>query len=167
MNRHIFQIVRDFLIYISRFTGLTYNEINIIVYFFLIPFSWFILIDIIYGFHYFKLTFTVICLGFYFTCRDFESFSNRLFDKSVSFLNYFNNYGSNYVASSVWICVFLPIMIYGLLVYLIIKKNIWTNSILWKIKRMISYHTHLFVKKWEWGKLKRVLFKGWWVVSGI
>ena len=149
MNRHIFQIVRDFLIYISRFTGLTYNEINIIVYFFLIPFSWFILIDIIYGFHYFKLTFTVICLVFYFSCRDFESFSNRLFDKSVSFLNYFNNYGSNYVASSVWICVFLPIMIYGLLVYLIIKKNIWTNSILWKIKRMISYHPHLFVKKWD------------------
>ena len=155
MNRHIFQIVRDFLIYISRFIGLTYNEINIIVYFFLIPFSWFILIDIIYGFHYFKLTFTVICLVFYFSCRDFESFSNRLFDKSVSFLNYFNNYGSNYVASSVWICVFLPIMIYGLLVYLIIKKNIWTNSILWKIKRMISYHPHLFVKKWGWGRLKK------------
>jgi hypothetical protein len=124
LNRHIFQIVRDFLIYISRFTGLTYNEINIIVYFFLIPFSWFILIDVIYEFHYFKLTFMVICLVFYFSCRDFESISNRLFDKSVSFLNYFNNYGSNYIASSVWICVFLPIMIYGLLVYLIIKKYI-------------------------------------------
>ena len=138
MNEHIFKLVSDFLIYISRLTGLTYNEINIVVYFFLIPFSWFVLIDVIYGFHYFKLTFTVICLVLYFSCRDFESFSNRLFDKSVSFLNYFNNYGSNYVASSVWICVFLPIMIYGLLVYLIIKKNIWANS------NIPEFGTHFF-----------------------
>ena len=44
-----------------------------------------------------------------------------LFDKSVLFLNYFDKYGSNYVASSVWICVSLPIAIYAILIFLIFK----------------------------------------------
>lgn len=121
MNRLIFKIVANSLLFIGSKTGLTYKEINIIMYYFAIPFSWLFLIDIIFKFHYFKIAFVIFTLGFIAGCRNFRTYSDWLFDKSVSFLNYFNKYGSNYVASSVWICVSLPIVIYAILLYLIIK----------------------------------------------
>ena len=121
MNKIIFKIVADSLSFIGNKNGLTYNEINIIIYFFCIPFSWLCLLDIVFHFHYFKIAFVVFALGFIFGCRDFKTYSDWLFDKSVSFLNYFNKYGSNYVASSVWICVSFPIAIYTILIYLIFK----------------------------------------------
>jgi hypothetical protein len=116
----IFRIVANLLVYIGRKTGLTYNEINIVVYYFLIPFSWLILLDIIFDFHYLKIAFVVYCLGFAVGCRNFRTYSDWLFGKSVSFLNYFNRFGSNYVASSVWICVSIPILIYAILFILIL-----------------------------------------------
>lgn len=121
MHKYIFRIVADGLIQISRLTGFTYNEINILVYYFLIPFSWCFLLDLILKVHYCKIAFALCCLGFFIGCRDFRAYSDWLFDKSVSFLQYFNRYGSNYVASSVWICVSLPILVYAILFYMILK----------------------------------------------
>ena len=121
MNKIIFKIVAKSLSFIGRKTLLTYNEINIIIYYFVIPFSWFLLLDIFFTFHYFKLAFAIFTLGFIVGCRDFKSYSDWLFHKSVSFLNYFNKYGSNYIASSVYICVLLPIVIYVILIFLIFK----------------------------------------------
>jgi hypothetical protein len=82
-------------------TRLTYNEINIIVYYFIIPFTWIILLDIIFNFHYLKISFAFFCLGFFVGCRDFKKYSNWAFNKSVDFLNYFNRFGRNYYKSSV------------------------------------------------------------------
>jgi len=121
MNTIIFKIVANCLSFIGSKTGLTYNEINIIVYYFAIPFSWFCLLDILFSFHFFKIAFAVFTLGFIVGCRNFKTYSDWLFDKSVSFLNYFNKFGSNYISSSVWICVSLPIVIYAILIYLIYK----------------------------------------------
>ncbi len=121
MNRIIFKIVAEGLALIGEKTGLTYNEINIIVYYCCIPFSWLALLDVIFGFHYFKLAFAIFTLGFILGCRNFRTYSDWLFDRSVSFLNYFNKYGSNYVASSVWICVAVPIAIYVILLCLVFK----------------------------------------------
>jgi hypothetical protein len=121
MIKKIFKIVANSLLFIGRKTGLTYNEINIIVYYFGIPFSWLCLLDLLFNFHYFKITFAIFTLGFIVGCRDFKTYSDLLFKKSVSFLNYFNKFGSNYVASSVWICVSLPIAIYAFLLFLIFK----------------------------------------------
>jgi hypothetical protein len=120
MIKIIFKIVASCLSLIGRKTGLTYNEVNIIVYYFIIPFSWMCLLDVIFQFHFFKLVFAIFTLGFIFGCRNFKTYSDWLFDKSVSFLNYFK-YGSNYVASSVWICVSLPVVIYIILIFLIFK----------------------------------------------
>lgn len=103
--------------------GVTYNEINILVYFFVIPFSWAVMLDAIFKFHYLKIFFILMSFGFYLGCRDFEKYSNWLFQKSVDFLNYFNSITSSYVSSSVWICVALPLVIYGLLGWAIIKYN--------------------------------------------
>jgi len=120
MNQLIFRIVANSLYLIGNKTGRTYNEINIIVYYFMIPFSWLVLLDIIFSFHYLKIAFVIFTLGFTVGCRNFKTYSDWLFYKSVSFLNYFNKYGSNYISSSVWICVSIPIVIYAILIYLII-----------------------------------------------
>lgn len=121
MNNLIFRIVANSLSIIGKKIGLTYNEVNIIVYYFIIPFTWLCLLDIIFNFHYFKIAFTIFTMGFIIGCRNFKTYSDWLFDKSVSFLNYFNKYGSNYIASSVWICVSLPIFIYAILIFFILK----------------------------------------------
>jgi hypothetical protein len=121
MIRFIFKIVAESLVFIGEKTGFTYNEINIIVYYFFIPFSWLAFLDVIFDFHYLKLAFAVFTFGFIVGCRNFRTYSDWLFDRSVSFINYFNKYGSNYVASSVWICVAVPIAIYAILLFLIFK----------------------------------------------
>ena len=117
----VFEIVRDFLFWLSRLTDLTYNEINIICYYFLIPFTWLCLVDVIFDFHYLKIAFVVYSLGFYVGCRNFRIYSDWLFNMSVSFLNYFNRFGSNYVATSVWVCVSIPVLIYAILFIIIFK----------------------------------------------
>ncbi len=121
MNNKIFKIVANFLIITGRKTGFTYYEVNIIVYFFIIPFTWICLLDVIYKFHYFKISFLIFALGFFVGCRNFKTYSDWLFAKSVSFLNVFNKFGSNYIASSVWICVSLPLAIYAILLFFVFK----------------------------------------------
>lgn len=48
--------------------------------------------------------------------RDFRTLSESLFRKSVDFLPLFDRMGSNYVVSSVVICVVLPLLVYGALI---------------------------------------------------
>ncbi len=122
MNNIIFNSVANTLEAVSRITRLTYNQINIILYYFLIPFSWFLMLDIIFEFHYLKMAFVIFTIGFFVGCRDFRTYSDWLFYRSVVFLNYFNKFGSSYLISSVWICVSIPIAIYVLLFYLILSN---------------------------------------------
>jgi hypothetical protein len=102
-------------------TGRTYNEMNIIVYYFMIPYSWLLMLDAIWGFHYCAIVGGVFYLLLWLAIKNFKSFSDDVFELSVKFLNSFNKYGSNYVASSVWICVAVPLVIYGVLIYFIIQ----------------------------------------------
>ena len=53
----IFQLVANSLFRVSQILGLTYNEINIILYYLIIPFTWLVLLDKIFKFHYLKITF--------------------------------------------------------------------------------------------------------------
>ncbi len=117
-SKRIFTIVADALRSLARLTGFTYNEINVLLYYFFIPFTWLILLDIILHIHYLKIAGFIFCLGFFAGCKDFKEYSDWLFFKSVIFLNFFNRFGSNYIKSSVWICVSVPIFIYAILFYL-------------------------------------------------
>jgi len=123
MINKIFRLVANALIALARITGLTYNEINILVYYFFIPFTWLVMLDEIFDFHYLKAACIVFCIGFAFGCRDFKNYSNWAFKRSVDFLNFFNRFGSNYYKSSVWICVATPTVIYGFLAYLVFKNG--------------------------------------------
>ena len=112
----VFDLVRDALVYLSKVTGRTYVEINIIVYFIVIPCSWLAMLDLLVGTRcVITILFLMAWLTFLSVRGNFRSFSESLFSKSVEFLLFFDRFGSNYVVSSVFICVVLPMLIYGAL----------------------------------------------------
>lgn len=122
MIHFTFNLVAQWLHQLAKFTKLTYNQINIIVYFAVIPLSWFVLLDFYFSGYFFTIGFLIFLIGIKVGCRNFKQYSDELFMKSVHFLNYFNRFGSNYYKSSVLICVAVPIFIYSVLFYLILVK---------------------------------------------
>ena len=118
MIRTIFSIVALILNKIAGLLHLTYNEINIIVYYFLIPLSWTIILDVWIGLPIITLIFLCIWVGIYIaTYKFFKEWCDWVFEDSVKFLNYFNRWGGNYILNSVIICVVIPIVIYLVLLY--------------------------------------------------
>jgi hypothetical protein len=103
--------------------GITYNEINIIVYYLLIPLTWTIMFDFYIGTPITTYALIFIWFGIKIgTWGRFREWSDWAFMRSVDFLNYFNRWGGNYVLNSVIICVLVPILIYvGLILLLTIK----------------------------------------------
>jgi len=118
MNK-IFNIVYHIVIWLSELTGFTYREMNIIVYFIILPFIYFALIDRTFKFHYAKIGFSITTILALIAIPDFKSFSSLLFDKSVDFLNWFDVLGWNYIEASVIICVVLPVLLLIFFFYLI------------------------------------------------
>jgi hypothetical protein len=117
MISRTFDFVANWLFAMSKKIGVSYNEMNIIVYFIFIPITWLFMIDILiptYGF--LSVTYGLIWNIYLLKLKNPSRSADRLFNKSVDFLNYFNRFGSNYVASSVIICVILPIIIYAVLI---------------------------------------------------
>ncbi len=103
-----FQVVYSLLNWIAEVTGFTYNEVNIITYYIVLPFAYVILADRILKKHLMKILYAIgvtVCL---LSVDDFTSFSDWLFQKSVDFLLSFQLLGWNYIVSSVLICVVFP-----------------------------------------------------------
>ncbi|MCM1292363.1 MAG: hypothetical protein NC230_02125 [Bacteroides sp.] len=101
--------------------GLTYNEVNILVYYLLIPLSWTIMIDCLIGIPVTTFALLFIWMGIFIaTRRHFREWCDRSFQYSVDFLNWFNRWGSNYELNSVVICVAVPLVIYITLAILLI-----------------------------------------------
>ena len=103
--------------------GITYNEINIIVYYWLIPLTWTIMLDFWLGTPITTYALIFMWMGIKIgTWGRFKEWSDWAFMRSVDFLNYFNRWGGNYVLNSVIICVVVPILIYAGLVLLLLTK---------------------------------------------
>lgn len=116
----IFAVVAGIEHMIAKLIGATYNEVNIVVYYLLIPLSWMIMVDYITRLPFLTAMF-VIAWGI-FLWKDQMTFKYRcdwMFSKSVDFLLWFKRIGWNYVVSSVIICVIVPILIYIELIYAI------------------------------------------------
>lgn len=119
----IFSKTADLLQRLARKFNITYNEINIIVYYFCIPLIWTVMIDYIISL---PLT-TPYLLGFW-TCiwvfmgREFRSFCDQLFRISQEFLLLFQRFKWNYYKASVIICVYVPILFTAMLLYLVYIK---------------------------------------------
>ena len=108
---------------IAKLTGSTYNEVNIVVYYMLIPLSWTVMIDVIAQTPLLSPMFIIAWIIFLW--KDDMKFRDRsdwAFAKSVEFLLWFQKIGWNYVVSSVIICVVVPIMIYIELIFAMIKQ---------------------------------------------
>ena len=117
----IFRKVADALIYGASAMDITYNEINIIVYYLLIPLTWTIMLDFYIGTPIMTYALIFIWFGIRIgTWGRFREWSDWTFMHSVAFLNYFNRWGGNYVLNSVIVCVVIPILVYiGLILLLI------------------------------------------------
>lgn len=118
-----FWIVANSLNRIAAKLNLTYNEVNIIVYYFLVPLSWVIMGDVIIG----TPIYTVLLLAvwsyiLFKTGKNFRSWCDYAFQKSQDFLLWFKRIGWNYIVASVVICVIIPVFIYILLAYGIYLK---------------------------------------------
>ena len=118
----IFAVVAGVEHVIAKLTGMTYNEVNIIVYYLLIPLSWAVMVDYITMLPFLSLMYIIAWVIFLW--KDPMKFRDRCdwaFDKSVDFLLWFKKIGWNYVVSSVIICVVVPVLIYVELIYGITK----------------------------------------------
>ena len=119
----IFAIVAGVEHIIAKITGMTYNEVNIIVYYLLIPLSWAVMVDYITMMPF--ITPMYIIARLVFLWKDPMKFRDRCdwaFDKSVDLLLWFKKIGWNYVVSSVIICVVVPVLIYVELICAVIKQ---------------------------------------------
>ena len=108
---NIFIIVRDTLSILSRVFHLSYNAINIIVYYIIIPMIYLIIIDLIIGGYYFTISYLFILLGAAIIIKDYNVFFDWLFEKSALFLYSFSVIRWNYYVASVIICVFVPLIV--------------------------------------------------------
>ena len=118
----IFALVAGAEHVIAKLTGSTYNEVNIVVYYLIIPLSWTVMVDYITMLPF--LTPMYIIAWIVFLWKDPLKFRDRCdwaFMKSVDFLLWFKKIGWNYIVSSVIICVVVPVLVYVELVYAIVN----------------------------------------------
>ena len=113
---------------LAKLVGITYKEMNIFVYYFVIPITWSRMLDTIFGtiIQYPSYTeeeiISLWCILWvfiiFFNRRGFRAWCERAFDNSVKFLLWFKVIGWNYYVSSVIICVVVPVFIYCSLIYM-------------------------------------------------
>ena len=121
----IFAIVAGIEHLIAKMTGTTYNEVNIIVYYLVIPLSWTIMLDYITKMPFLTPLFILAWIVFIWKDKmNFRARCDLAFKRSVDFLLWFQKIGWNYIVSSVIICVVIPILVYIELIYAIIHLNL-------------------------------------------
>lgn len=126
MTYIIFALVVIILFGLARLTKLTYNTINILVYYLLIPLSWAYMGDKIIGWQIPWLSVgwsTIWLVIFIIIQRRFSKWCDWVFRRSVIFLRWFKCLKWNYYVASVYICVWLPLIIYGVLAYLLTLQH--------------------------------------------
>lgn len=115
----VFSAVAHTLKRIAKLTDLTYNEVNVILYYLLIPLSWAVLFDIWLEIPLTTVLVLLIWTNIFITKHsEFRQWCDTVFKGSVRFLSSFENFGLNYNLSSVIICVIVPILIYIGLIFL-------------------------------------------------
>lgn len=122
-----FAAVAIVLEWMARKFHISYNEINVIVYYWLIPLSWTLLLDykmdakiaVMGSQIYFPVLTVMLCFAWVgillANYRFFSKWCDYVFRASQDFLCLFNRWGGNYVLNSVVICVAIPLIIYIIL----------------------------------------------------
>ena len=94
--------------------NLTYNEVNIIVYYMIVPLTWCIMLDfILNSWPWMSVVWLALCVAvIWWHRKDFSTWCDRAFQKSVDFLLWFRRIGWDYYKASVIVCVAVPLLIY-------------------------------------------------------
>jgi hypothetical protein len=110
----IFIIVYSSLCIVSYITGFSYQEVNVLFYYFVIPYSYLVISDFIFNCHFGKIVYFFCFVILMLSIDNFSLFCDSVFVQSVNFLDSFYP-DFNYVESSVIFCVIVPFLIYILL----------------------------------------------------
>ena len=116
MIQSIFQSVANNLQKIAQKVNLTYNEVNVLVYYLIIPLSWCIMLDCLIGMPITTLLLIAVWAVIFLKVKSFSEWCDRGFKLSQRFICFFGEY----VEYSVIICVFIPVLIYVVLITLLI-----------------------------------------------
>ncbi|MBO5540072.1 MAG: hypothetical protein J5980_03910 [Muribaculaceae bacterium] len=118
----IFNKTALLLVKTAQKVNLTYNEVNIIVYYMIVPLTWCIMLDLIFSsWPWMSVVWLALCVAvIWWHRKDFSTWCDWAFEKSVNFLLWFRRIGWNYYKASVIICVVLPIAIFILITLLAI-----------------------------------------------
>lgn len=110
------------LIKLAQLLHLTYNEVNIIVYYMIVPLTWAVMLDFIIGsWPWITIAWAIVCLLLiWWNRKRFSKWCDWAFKKSVDFLESFGFMGWDYCKASVIICVFIVLIIYVVLALLLI-----------------------------------------------
>ena len=120
----VFGIVAASLRLMAKALHMTYNEINIIVYYLIIPLSWCIMLDYIIGLPITTPIWILLWIYIIWSKRKFfKEWCDAAFKLSVDFLLKFQRIGWNYWKASVIICVVIPLIIYAALILLMVNSN--------------------------------------------
>ncbi len=114
MTYLIFAIVVMILEGIAFLTGLSYKTVNILAYYLAMPLVWCFMIDRIIQWKIPRVTiaWTLIWIGvFILTASHFQKWCDITFDRSVDFLQWFKHWGWDYYKASVYLCVWVPILV--------------------------------------------------------
>ena len=107
----VFSIVYRLLAWLSKATGLSSNEVNVITYYIIVPAVFFYLIDRIMQRHSCAALFLASWGVLLLLIEDFRRFCDRVFVESATFLEGFDCIGWDYTVASVMICVIFPGML--------------------------------------------------------
>ena len=113
----VFWLVAQTLQKIASFLHLTYNEVNVIIYYGIIPLSWCILFDLIVKKPISTILFIILWTVILSFVKSFSNWCDKVFILSQQFIRFFGEY----VKYSVVICVIVPIIIYLILILLLLK----------------------------------------------
>jgi hypothetical protein len=122
MIQNTFEFIASTLCNGAKLIGITYNELNVIVYILVIPLVWAYMIDKARKFHRFKIAYLVMVL-FFFGGGTFENNCDAVFMLCQIFLCLFYPIGIDYTAASVIFCVIVPILFHVYLVKRLRKIN--------------------------------------------
>lgn len=101
----VFLITVKILLIIASKLRLTYNEVNILIWYIILPVLWGALLSILL---HTAILFIIVALYAIVLGCNLRKCSDKLFQKSVQFLQQFNKIGLNYTQASVIVCLVLP-----------------------------------------------------------
>lgn len=107
------------LIWLGSVLGMSYEEVNVLIYFAFIPIAWSFMIGVIYHIKpwIMQIVFASIGAAIYLIGID------RIFNAGVEVENWLSIFGWDYYEASVYTCVIFPILTTFGLIRLMIKKS--------------------------------------------